>query len=190
MRRRAAERGAVTSTILGFANSTWAGVAWEVRRLPQGSCHRDSAAVRTGLKGGTKIPPGPGCEKHPSGSEEWPGDGYKTPRWSAGWRAALRKGRNAHLRTVSMMFRCANRRFAPSLYGETEEKDRRCAPASLEWGRGAMAFIPPPRAGEGGRENVAMALAVAHRGHDGGHGAPRPPLPTLVPRKRTRSVAV
>src|ERR1700704_5918148 len=55
---------------------------------PQGQLPgRESAALRIGLKGGPKIPPGSGCNEHWSGLEERPGSG-KTPWWSAGWRAA------------------------------------------------------------------------------------------------------
>ena len=87
MRCHAAEPGAVTSTD-GFTHTQRDWRAGGSVGSPQGQLPgRESAALRTGLKGGPKIPPGSGCDEHWSGLEERPGSG-KTPWWSAGWRAA------------------------------------------------------------------------------------------------------
>src|SRR5436190_20041696 len=78
-----------------------------------------------------------------SGSEERPGTD-KTPRWSAGWRGgpiARAAGSPSHGEHVEGAPSGAP---LPLSYGESEERDRRCAPASVERGGGALAVYPSP----------------------------------------------
>src|SRR6266404_2220369 len=68
MRRRAAEPGAVTSTIFGVSQTHRWLACREVRRRPARAAARAprGAAVRTGPKGGSKNPPGSWVREHSS----------------------------------------------------------------------------------------------------------------------------
>ena len=144
---------------------------WEVRRRPARAAARAprGAAVRTGPKGGAKIPPGsrvrehfspvrkngPVQTKHRGGAPV----GEAAPVWAAGSPSQVSplKARHPALRSLSPV-------------GESEEKTRRCAPASVERGGGALAFYPSPLWG-----GWTRALASGRVGRDHAQTFPHPP---------------
>src|SRR5436189_3781382 len=107
---------------------------WEVRRRPARAAARAprGGALRTGPKGGAKIPPGSRVREHFSPVRK---NGPVQTKHRGGapvGEAARSQGPQAHLRTVSPLKvrHPALRSLSP--VGESEERDRRCAPASLE----------------------------------------------------------
>src|SRR5258705_1602001 len=120
----------------------------EVRRRPARAAARAprGAAVRTGPKGGAKIPPGswvrehfspvrkngPVQTKHRGGAPV----GAAAPVWAAG-----SPSQGEHVEGAP------SGAPLPLSYGESEERTRRCAPASVERGGGAMEFLSLPLVG-------------------------------------------
>src|SRR5439155_13655766 len=114
---------------------------WEVRRRPARAAARAprGAALRTGPKGGAKIPPGSWVREHFSPVRK---NGPVQTKHRGGapvGEAARSQGPQAHLRKVSPLKvrHPALRSLSP--VRESEERTRRCAPASVERGGGALA---------------------------------------------------
>src|SRR5712664_2319740 len=147
MRCRAAEPGAVTSTVSGLTSPP--SLAYrEVRRRSARTAARAprGAALRTGRKGERNTSPGSGCESTRPVRKNGPV--LAKHRGGAPVGAAARsQGPPAHPRTVSMLKvrHSALRSLSLSRDGE---KTRRCAPASVERGGGALACFLLPARGE------------------------------------------
>ena len=154
----------------------------EVRRRPARAAARAprGAALRTGPKGGAKIPPGSRVREHISPVRK---NGPVQTKHRGGapvGEAARSQGPQAHPRTVSMLKARHPALRSLSPVRESEEKTRRCAPASVERGGGALAVSPLPCGERSTRQAKRGAAGEGVPTERSGNAVPLTRLATLA----------